>query len=146
MWHNIDKEKRSAEHLLYVSLKYTKTCDVILNLIVRWQSMINESINALLEKARKKKLVKIIPIAPKMKIDLAKKIFAKEEIVQKTIEVYIFFKKIPLLEQFREYEFRKNVRLRVVMNNLNIEINLDKLKEYQELLEKFLAYVKDYIK
>ena len=29
------KEKTSADHLLYVSLKYTKTCDVILNLLAR---------------------------------------------------------------------------------------------------------------
>lgn len=146
MWNNIEKEKRSAEHLLYVSLKYTKTCDVILNLILRWQSMINESFNAMLVKAKKQKMIKVIPIAPKMKTDLIKKTFPKEEIVQKVLEVYIFFKRIPQLEQFREYEFRKNVRLRVIINNQNIEINLEKLKEYQEMMEKFLAYVKAYIK
>jgi len=146
MWNNIEKEKRSAEHLLYVSLKYTKTCDVILNLISRWQGMISESINSLLEKAKKNKLIKTIPVAPKMKSDLAAKIFSKEKIVQDALELYSFFKRIPQLEQFREYEFRKNVRLRVLYNNKNIEINLEKLKEYQELLERFILFVRDYIK
>ena len=36
----IIQEKISADHLLYVSLKYTKTCDVVLNLILRWRRMI----------------------------------------------------------------------------------------------------------
>ena len=39
----IIKEKISADHLLYVSLKYTKTSEVILNLILRWTIMIEYS-------------------------------------------------------------------------------------------------------
>ena len=43
------QEKISADHLLYVSLKYTKTCDVILNLIQRWRKMIETAIDEILE-------------------------------------------------------------------------------------------------
>ena len=50
MIEEIIKEKTSADHLLYVSLKYTKTCDVILNLIARWKSLIEVSFDAILEK------------------------------------------------------------------------------------------------
>ena len=41
----IIKEKISADHLLYVSLKYTKTCDVIINLLLRWKIMIDIGID-----------------------------------------------------------------------------------------------------
>ncbi len=51
----IIQEKISADHLLYVSLKYTKTCDVILNLILRWKRMIETSINGILKHAKKKR-------------------------------------------------------------------------------------------
>ena len=72
----IMKEKISADHLLYVSLKYTKTCDVILNLISRWQSMIEISFDALLEKA-----VKIIEgTSRSMGIEIVEKI--KKETVE----------------------------------------------------------------
>ena len=57
----IIQEKISADHLMYVSLKYTKTADVILNLIKRWTSMIEESMNALLAKAKKQKKLATIP-------------------------------------------------------------------------------------
>jgi len=46
---DIIQEKISADHLLYVSLKYTKTCDVILNLILRWRKMIETSIDEILK-------------------------------------------------------------------------------------------------
>jgi len=48
----IIQEKISADHLLYVSLKYTKTTDVILNLIARWRSIIDLCIDKILEKAK----------------------------------------------------------------------------------------------
>lgn len=146
MWQQIEKERRIAEHLFYVSLKYTKTCDVILNLILRWQAMIEECVNALLEKAKKKKLIKEIPQAPRAKVNLLMQILKKEKIVIETLELYLFLKKIPKLEQVREGEFRKNVNLKVVDNGKIINIDMEKLKAWQELLERFLSFVKHFIK
>lgn len=51
----IIKEKISADHLLYVSLKYTKTCDVIINLLLRWKIMIELATDKLIERAKKEK-------------------------------------------------------------------------------------------
>ena len=65
-------EKISADHLLYVSLKYTKTCDVIKNLLLRWLKMIEISIEQILKQAKKKKKIKAIPMTPMEKIDTVK--------------------------------------------------------------------------
>ena len=66
------KEKISADHLLYVSLKYTKTCDVILNLLLRWKIMVDNSLDLLILKAGKK--WKPVSPAPRAKlIQLQKK-------------------------------------------------------------------------
>jgi cell division protein YceG involved in septum cleavage len=146
MWQLIEKERSAAEHLFYVSLKYTKTCDVILNLILRWQGMIELSINALLAKAKKKRLVKVVPIAPRARVNLLLETLKKEKIVTETLQLYLFFKRIPKLEQVKEGEFRKNVALRISDGSKEVVINLEKLKEWQELLEKFLSFVKHFIK
>lgn len=145
MWQKIEKEKRAAEHLLYVSMKYTKTCDVMLNLILRWQAMIEESVNALLEKAKKKRLVSSIPSAPRAKVNTLYEIFKKEKTVKEVLDLYMLFKRMPQLEQTREAEFRKGVALKVTDNNRLVVINLDKLKEWEDLLERFLSFVKHYI-
>ncbi len=146
MWQKIEKERRAADHLLYVSLKYTKTCDVILNLILRWQAMIDESIDALLAKAKKKKLVKgSIPIAPRAKVNILYDVFKKEKDIKETLDLYMFFKKIPQLSCTREAEFRKNVALKVTDGEKLIVIDLDKLKEWEGLLERFLSFVKRFI-
>ena len=142
---DILKEKTSADHLLYVSMKYTKTCDVMLNLLSRWKVMIETSLDALLEKAKKKKKVKIIPPAPLMKIAILRKIFKKEEIIIETLDLYEFFRKVPSLGTARESEFRKNVNLKITEFGKETRIDLEKLQEYAEILERFIKFVREYL-
>jgi hypothetical protein len=145
MLEKIMKEKISADHLLYVSLKYTKTCDVILNLIRRWTVMINDSVDGLLNQLKKKKKIKSIPAAPRQKIALIKEKFKKSPEVMKAMELYEFFKRVDNLRTIRESEFRKDVRLRIEDNGVEVIINLDKLKEYAAILESFISYVKQFL-
>ncbi len=145
MLEKIMKEKISADHLLYVSLKYTKTCDVILNLIRRWTIMIDDCVYGLLEQLKKKKKLKTIPSAPRQRIEIIKKEFKKAPEVTKAMEVYEFFKKIDNLRTVRESEFRKDVRLKIYEDGTETIINLDKLKEYAAILESFISYVKQFL-
>lgn len=139
----VENEMKAAQHLLYVSLKYTKTGDVILNLMHRWRLMIEHSVDMMLEKAKKKKLIKEIPIAPKLKIALLAQILKKEPLVVETLHLYSFFRRVDNLEHHKEHEFRKNVALRVV-DGQEIVIDVEKLKEWQALLENFIKFVRTY--
>jgi len=138
----IIKEKISADHLLYVSMKYTKTCDVMINLLKRWKIMMDFAFESLLEHAKKRKMIKQIPTAPKIKIDILKEIFKTNPEVIEAINSYEMFKLIDALNKFKENEFRKGVCLRILYQGKEIPVNLDKLKEYAQILEKFINYTK----
>jgi len=146
MWEDIVKEKRIADHLYYVSLKYTKTCDVILNLISRWISLIDKCVDSILEKLKKKKIIESIPIAPFQKITVIKEKMKRNKEVLEILELYMFFKRIRNLKYSKEQEFRKGVALVVSEDEEKIKIDLEKLKELNEKIEKFLIFIKEYIK
>ncbi|MBM3230672.1 hypothetical protein FJZ22_03420 [Candidatus Pacearchaeota archaeon] len=139
---HIIKEKISADHLLYVSLKYTKTCDVIINLLLRWKILIELAMDKLVERAKKEKKWKPIPDAPRAKLVALKKIYAEDELVSKTLYLYELFRDIDSLDKVREHEFRKGVNLRVTYKGEIININLDMLKEYASILERFISSLK----
>ncbi|MBS3076503.1 hypothetical protein J4481_02055 [Candidatus Pacearchaeota archaeon] len=141
----IIKEKISADHLLYVSLKYTKTCDVIKNLILRWTQMIETSLDAILTHAKKKKKIKEIPTNPIQKIALVKELFDKNKNFLEVIKMYEMFRKIEELRKERVGEFRKNVALKIMYQGKEIVVNLEKLKEYAEALEKFISDTKQFL-
>lgn len=138
----ITKEKTSADHLLYVSLKYTKTCDVILNLIERWRSLIELSFDSLIQHAIDLKIIKVQPASPKEKVEYMRIYFKKNKSIQDIIPLYVFFKRVPTLQKSREGEFRKNVNLKIIEERKVTDINMDKLKEYSDILEKFISAVK----
>jgi len=141
----IIQEKISADHLLYVSLKYTKTCDVIINLILRWKEMIEISIEKLLKHAKKKKKISTVPANPIGQIESIKKLFKKDKNFLDVIEMYEMFKKIKELRKERIGEFRKNVTLKLFYKGEEININLEKLKEYAEKVEKFISTTKHFL-
>jgi len=141
----IIQEKISADHLLYVSLKYTKTCDVIINLLIRWRKMIETSINEILKHAKKKKKISSVPANPVGKIEMVQKLFKKDTNFLEVIEMYEMFRKIEELRKERIGEFRKNVTLKVFYRGEEISINLEKLKIYAERLEKFISTTKQFL-
>jgi len=138
----IIKEKISADHLLYVSLKYTKTCDVIINLLLRWKIMMEMGMDRLVEKAKKAKKWKPIPAAPRAKFIQVKQIYSNVPDIADALNLYELFRDIEESEKVRENEFRKGVNLRVIYRGQLVNINLDKLKEYSSVLERFISALK----
>lgn len=141
----IIQEKISADHLLYVSLKYTKTCDVIYNLLLRWRRMIETSLEAILRHAKAKKKIKSIPANPFGKLELAKELFKKDKNFLQVSGFYEMLKKIENLRTERIGEFRKNVALKIIYQGKEIEVNLEKLKTYSEMLENFISTTKQFL-
>ncbi|MFH1327114.1 MAG: hypothetical protein ABIH59_03235 [archaeon] len=141
----IIQEKISADHLLYVSLKYTKTCDVIVNLLLRWKEMIDVTIDTLLKHAKKKKKISLIPSNPVGKIEAIKKLFKKDKNFLEVIEMYEMFKKVRELRKERIGEFRKNVTLRLFYRGEEVNINLEQLKIYADKVEKFISTTKQFL-
>jgi hypothetical protein len=144
MIEEIIKDKTSADHLLYVSLKYTKTGDVILNLLSRWKNLMELSFDFLINNRIEAGKIPECPISPKQRIEFMKKYFKKEEAIQEIIPMYIFFKRVPDLPKTRVGEFRKNVALNVKMPKEIVSINMEALGIYAERVEKFMNVVKTY--
>lgn len=142
---DIIQEKISADHLLYVSLKYTKTCDVIKNLLLRWRRMIETSVDKILWHAKTKKKIPSVPENPVKKVEEIKKLFKKDSNFIQVIEFYEMLRKIEELRTERIGEFRKNVTLKIMFKGEEINVNLEKLKEYADRLEKFISSTKQFL-
>jgi len=127
---DIIKEKISADHLLYVSLKYTKTCDVIINLLSRWKNMIDRGMDRLVEKARKDKKWKPTTDAPLAKLIQLKKIYVEDEEITGALKHFELFRDIEKLDKVRENEFRKGVNLRVSYRGDEVNIEFDIIGKY----------------
>ena len=141
----IIEEKIRADHLLYVSLKYTKTCDVIVNLLLRWRRMIEVAIDYVLKHSKSKKKISSIPTSPLEKDAVVKKLFKNDKDFLEVVELYEMLRKIEDLRKERIGEFRKNVTLRLMYRGKEVDINLEQLKIYAAMLEKFISTTKQFL-
>ena len=107
--------------------------------------MIDTSIEVILEHALKKKKISTIPQNPVGQKEAIKKIFKNNKELLEILDLYEFFKKVKELRYERVGEFRKNVALKVMYKGNEVVIDLEKLKEYAEKLEKFISTTKQFL-
>jgi len=137
-----ESELKRADHLLFISLKYTRTCDVILNTIKRLISAIDFGILALLEQLKKEKKIKTIPDSPIERANLVKE---KIKNVKKYIEYYMLFKFLIKTDYEAREEYRKNLAL-ITKGKRKIVVTEDGLEKYFYATKEFLNFVKERIK
>ncbi len=107
--------------------------------------MIEVSIEHILIHAKKKKKISSVPNSPLEKIEVAKKLLKDDKNFLEVLELYGMFRKIEDLRKERIGEFRKNVTLKVYYLGKEININLEQLKKYAEMLEKFISSTKQFL-
>lgn len=143
---NSKNELKRVDHLIFVSLKYTRTVDVIRSIIERMLNSYEFITNALLEKkrARKKKLQ--IPPQIMLRCELANKEYNDEKI-KENLDFYLELRDILKAKYTRREEYRRYVTMISELSPGNaVEIDIDKINEFYQKIKEFLEYVEGLIK
>jgi hypothetical protein len=143
------EELKRADHLIYVSLKYTRTVDVLLNSLSRMIDAYEFLIDALLEYAKEKKNLQTIPTTPLEKGEVVKKLYPQQEI-QDNIDLFFLLRKIYRAPHEKEQEYRRHVALITTIEGREEIVNIDIVTQYLEFQKNFYGFVvnmlKDYAK
>ena len=107
--------------------------------------MIDLSIKRILKHAKKKKKIPSIPTNPIGEIEQVKKLFRRNKEFLEVIDLYEMFRKVEELKKERIGEFRKNVTLKIFYKGKEINVNLEQLKIYAEMLENFISTTKQFL-
>jgi len=140
------QELKRVDHLFWVSLKYTRTVDVIKNVIERLINCIGFGLEALLKYAKEKKLVSSVPANAGLRCDLLKETFPDNLEVIDYINFYLRLRKLSKAEYSKREEFRRHVTMIATIDKGEVvEVNIDILKEYYDRTKSFITLVKKII-
>lgn len=140
------QELKRVDHLFWVSLKYTRTVDVIKHVIDRLINCIGFGLESLLKYAKEKKLVASIPVNQGLRCDLLKKTFPDNAELIEYINFYLKLRKLSKAEYSKREEFRRHVTMIATIDKGEIvEVSIDVLKEYYENTRNFISFVKKII-
>lgn len=140
--HNALVELKRADHSIFVSLKYTRTVDVIKSIIERLISTIDFCFEVLLMHAKMNKRIAEVPALPRLRIDALKSIYASDAVVQDFLEFYNKLKKIDKAKFDRAQEYRRHVTMTAYLEEGPIEITIDIINDYFDRTKEFVNHVK----
>ncbi|MBS3127323.1 hypothetical protein J4228_04110 [Candidatus Woesearchaeota archaeon] len=134
------EELKRLEHIIYVSLKYTRTVDVILNALRRMVSTCDFIIEAFLEKAIEEGRIESLPKSPALRATWVGELHADDPKLQNYLAFYSFLKTILKLSYKKREEYRRHVTLIVDLEQATAEIKIDNLLNAEKFVHHFLNY------
>jgi len=130
---NAEEELKRADHLIFVTLKYTRTADVIRNILKRLINAYESSIlNAMNYKSK--------TTMTKLTKETIEEVKNKIPEIKKYLKEYSKIKKILKLKYKGEHEFRKGV---ILVTDI-ASIDMAKVKNYFDNTQECVTFLKNH--
>jgi len=135
------QELKRADHSIAVSLKYTRTVDVIKSIIERLINTIGFALDASLNHAKDQKKIVDIPAIPRLKVEQIKKIYADDKMIVDFCDFYLLLRRIDKAKFGRAQEYRRHVTMTAHLEGgESVEVTIDIISDYFERTKEFLNY------
>ena len=137
------EELKRADHLVYVSLKYTRTVDMIRHIVKRLMNSYEFIMEALLDNLKQKKKIAGIPANTIQKHDLVREQFKEDNEIVNNMNFYIMMHRIMKAEYSKTREFRRHVAMVIIFDdkNISMNINIDTMYDFFKKAKNFTDYV-----
>jgi hypothetical protein len=136
------EELKRIDHLIFVTLKYTRTADIIRTIIGKFILTLDHQSQKYFDFMLEKNKIKSIPPVPLMRIKQLEQIYPKDQKIKLLIDFYVHLKTIYNSEFKAKEEYRKNVTL-VTKGK---EINIPMLKDYMDTTRDYVDYLNGLLK
>ncbi|MBN1386522.1 hypothetical protein JW968_06140 [Candidatus Woesearchaeota archaeon] len=141
------QEINRADHLIYVSLKYTRTVDVIKSIIERIINAYDFLIEGILQQALDEERISEKPVAAIQKAEKVRELYSSDESIISNMDFYLNLRKINRAKFTRFQEFRRHVTMTAIFDdNSKQEVNIDIIMEYYGRTKEFFSHVSSLLK
>ena len=135
-------ELKRVDHVIYVSLKYTRTVDVIKSIIDRMITSFDFGFIAILEKVQRRRKTLEIPTQPRKRCDLLREIFPEDKELMDYVDFYLLLRDLSQAKYTRREEYRRHVTMIADLGQEEpYEVNIDILYEWNEKMIVFITYL-----
>jgi len=140
-----ERELKRVDHLIYVSLKYTRTVDVHLSTVQRIIDSYDSAIRSMLKYLEEQGRISSIPKSPGLRARILREQFAEEPVFQDFLVHYGLMREILRAEFDRREEFRRHVTMISKLKSSLVEVTIDsitldykKVRAFVRLAEEFM--------
>lgn len=142
---NAKQEINRADHLFHVTLKYTRTVDVLKSVIERLINAFNFAMDAVLYYAQMKGQITSVPKIPLVKAETIKKIYKDNKNICDFQNFFMLLRKIDKASFARDKEYRRHVTMTAKVDAGDAEITIDIIGDYYRKTKEFISCIEDLV-
>lgn len=140
-------ELKRADHMIFVSLKYTRTVDVIKNILERLVLCFDSAFDALVEYLKEIKKTEEVPKTRSRRIDILKEYFKDDNSFIDYLNFYLSLRKLNKAKFTRRQEFRRHVTMSIILEDGGIvDLDIDLISDYYDKTKSFVDFVMGFTK
>ena len=132
------EELKRADHLIFVSLKYTRTVDVIRSIIIRLINSIDEAVYGALKKAEEAGKIDEVPSNIGIRLTRAKELYPGQG-TSDMLEFYNHLKKLSRAKYDKIKEYRRHVTMIASTDTGVVNVDIDTIKSYYDKVQKLIT-------
>lgn len=137
------EELKRADHLIFVSLKYTRTVDILKHTIERLITTFDKAFLGLLNIAKDHGKITHIEQAPLKICEQLRKVYPNNEEIMKHVDFYLNLRKISRAKYSKSNEYRRHLTMTAHLEKGDINVDIDLINEYYKDTKKFIAYLEE---
>ena len=131
-------ELKRIDHLIFVTLKYTRTVDVIRTILSKFILTIDYKTEQYQAQLYDKGKIDSVQRIALLRLKQVEKRHPKDAKIKDLVDFYVMLKRVYNEEYRPREEYRKNVTLVTIHQE---EVNIPNLKEYAELTKEYVYYI-----
>ena len=138
---NAVQELKRIDHIIFVTLKYTRTVDVLKSIIARMITGYDYMLDLILEFYKMKGEIESYQTSPGLKCDQIRKL-TDDDTINTMINFYLLLRRASRAEYDVINEYKRHVGM-VIKNadGSEMTINIDHVTEYYYDMKKYLEYI-----
>ncbi|MFW5852829.1 MAG: hypothetical protein ACOCUR_02265 [Nanoarchaeota archaeon] len=142
---NAVQELKRIDHIIFVTLKYTRTVDVLKSIIQRMIAAIDFILDLILEYYKLEGEIDSYQTSPGLKVDQIRNLTNDDKILE-MLDFYLLLRKATRAEYETINEYKRHVGMVMTdMSGNELIINIDTVTEYYHTLKEYLEYVRNFV-
>ncbi|MFP4189932.1 MAG: hypothetical protein ACLFSL_02745 [Candidatus Woesearchaeota archaeon] len=145
IYQDVIQEMKRIDHIIFVTLKYTRTVDVLKSIIARMIAAFDFMLDLILESYRENGDIDSYPNSPGLKVDQIRKLTQDDKIAE-LLDFYLMLRRASRSEYEVINEYKRHVGMVMQKSDgSELIINIDKVTEFYHTMQGYMEYLRKFV-
>jgi len=134
------QELKRVDHLIYVTLKYTRTVDVLRAILSKLIHSYDVILAGMLSELKEAGKIEVIPVVPALRVKIVEEHF-DNDVIKEMVKLYKHLRKLMNMKYKKNQEFRRHVNMELDLESGLFKVYIDTVEDYYHTTQNYVELI-----